>query len=148
MARSSRGGVVAVLDDGDRLLNLAGIAIVGFILIGVGTIVIAGLNAGNTAGTPEAEWQLVRVNDTHVQIGHVGGDNVSSRELAVTVGGENASVDWRGVVGQGDATIFRAEPMSTVRLYWTAPKGDRILLQTWPNAGASRTGEGRLVGRS
>lgn len=128
-----------MLDDGDRLLNLAGIALVAFILIGVGTIVIAGLNAGNTTGAPDAEWTLVRVNDTHVQLGHVGGSNVSASNLVVTVDGDERATGWQGQVGRGDVSLFPAPPNATVRLYWTNAQEERILLETWPNAGASRS---------
>ena len=127
-----------MLDDGDRILDLVGIALVGLILVGAGMIVVAGLNAGDSAGAPESDWKLVRVNETHVQVGHVGGEATRARNLTVTVDGNERPTTWDGNVSRGDVTLVRADPGATVRLYWTSSNDDRILLETWPEANGSR----------
>ncbi|PSQ19172.1 hypothetical protein BRD00_02705 [Halobacteriales archaeon QS_8_69_26] len=127
-----------MLDDGDRLLDLVGVALVAFILVGAGMVVVAGLNAGNDAGAPDADWTLVRVNDSHVQVGHLGGDAARADHLSLTVDGTERTTGWEGNVTQGDVALVRADPGATARLYWTSDDGDRILLETWPEANGSR----------
>lgn len=127
-----------MLDDGDRILDLVGVALVAFILVGAGMVVVAGLNAGNNSGAPETDWTLVRVNDSHVQIGHVGGDSVRAANLAVTVDGTDRSASWEGNVSRGDVALVPAERGATVRLYWSSTDDDRILLETWPGGNGSR----------
>lgn len=78
-----------MIDDGDRLLDLFGVVLVVFIIVSVGILVLAAMNAPSqqSANEPNVNWTLQRINATHVQISHDGGDPVSSSELIVTVDG-------------------------------------------------------------
>lgn len=128
------GGGDAALDeggDGDRLLLLVGIALFGILAFAFGVIVIGGMNPAWGEDTPEAEWELDRVNETHVSIVHREGDVVEARELTVTVGGRERRVSWSGRVGPGDTGVLRAEEGDIVRLYWTGGRGTRDLLEEW-----------------
>jgi hypothetical protein len=120
-----------MLDDGDRLLDLIGVGLVLFIVIALAVIVLAAMNAPYSGDTPETDWRIQRVNETHVQVSHAGGDAIESSNLVVEVGGVTHHPDWPAQISTGDSGIVRAEPGQTIQLYWTGGRGDRALLQRW-----------------
>jgi hypothetical protein len=128
---SDGGGAGEEGGAGDRLLLLVGIVLFGVLAFAFGVIVIGGMNPAWGEDAPEAEWELDRVNDTHVGIVHGGGDAVDARELTVTVGGRERRVSWSGEVGPGDRGVLRAGEGDIVRLYWTGGRGTRDLLEEW-----------------
>jgi hypothetical protein len=122
-----------MIDDGDRLLNLFGVAIALFIVVGVVGVVVAGLGGPSVeiADAPSATWSLERLNDSHVQLTHRGGDPVEAADLVVTADGVRRRVSWNGAVSDGDAGVVRADRGVLVQLYWTTDTGERVKLQTW-----------------
>jgi hypothetical protein len=120
-------------DDGDRLLNLLGVVLAAFIVVGVVGVVLAGLGGPSTSvdDAPNANWTAERVNESHVRLTHRGGDVVPSTDLVVTVDGVRRRVSWRGLVTEGDAGVVRAGSGTTVELYWTDETGERIELREW-----------------
>ncbi len=122
-----------MLDDGDRLLTLFGAAVALFIVVGLVGVVIAGLGGPSTdvTGAPDSEWSLERLNDSHVQIMHRGGEAVPATDLVVTVDGVRRRVSWTGVVGDGDTGAVRAGRDVLVQLYWTTDAGERVKLRSW-----------------
>jgi hypothetical protein len=120
-------------DDGDRLLNLFGLAVALFIVVGVVGVVVAGLGGPSTdvAAAPDATWSLERLNDSHVRLTHQGGEAVPAADLVVTAGGVRRRVSWSGVVDDGDAGVVRAGRGVLVQLYWTTDTGERVKLRSW-----------------
>lgn len=118
---------------GDRLLTLFGVALAGFIVVGLVGVVIAGLGgpSDRAANAPEAEWTLERVNDSHVRVVHAGGDAVPAEDLVVTVDGVRRRASWDGVVSEGDPGVVHADRGTVVQLYWTNEVGERVKLQDW-----------------
>jgi hypothetical protein len=118
---------------GDRLLNLLGVVVALFVVVGLVGVVLAGLGGPSTdaADAPDAAWTLDRVNGSHVRIVHAGGDAVPASDLVVTVDGVRRRVSWDGVVEEGDAGVVRADRGLIVQLYWTNEVGERIKLRGW-----------------
>jgi hypothetical protein len=120
-------------DDGDRLLNLLGVVLAGFILVGLVGVVLAGLGgpSDRAANAPDADWTLERVNGSHVRVAHAGGDAVPAEDLVVTVDGVRRRASWDGVVSEGDSGVVHADRGMVVQLYWTNEVGERVKLQDW-----------------
>ena len=120
---------------GDRLLNLFGVVLALFLVVGVVGVVLAGIG-GQTEdldSAPEVDWSLERLNDSHVRLTHGGGPAVPASDLVVTVDGVRRRVSWTGLVTDGDSGTVRADPGMLVQLYWTTERGERIKLREWPS---------------
>lgn len=130
------------LDDGDRVLTLLGVALVAFIVVALGVLFLAASDAGDQASpAPDAEWDLTRVNDSHVRVVHAGGEPVRTERLLVTVDGRPRRVSWPASrVGTDDAAVVPAEPGSTVALYWERPTARRAVLARWQLDGTAGAG--------
>jgi FlaG/FlaF family flagellin (archaellin) len=129
--------VSGFLDDGDRILDLVGVALAATILLSVAVMVFAAATVPSQAPAdpPAANWTLDRANDTHVRITHVGGEPVSAASLVVTADGTERRVDgWSGVVARGDGGVVHAREGRIVRLYWTTDEGERVRLASWEEA--------------
>jgi hypothetical protein len=121
------------MSDADRLLDIGGIVLGVTILLMIGALAVAFVEApsGGTSGGPPSEWSLERVNDTHVRITHEGGEAVATDRLVVTVDGHNRRVTWEGTVVEGDSGTVRAGSDRLVRLYWVTDQGERVRLDDW-----------------
>lgn len=119
--------------DGDRLLNVLGVVLALFILVGLVGVVLAGLSGPSTdvEDAPDVDWTLERVNDSHVRLTHGGGDVVPATDLVVTVDGVRRRVSWSGNVVEGDTGAVRADRGMIVELFWTNDVGERIKLESW-----------------
>ncbi|AUV80265.1 hypothetical protein C2R22_00130 [Salinigranum rubrum] len=122
-----------MLDDGDRLLTLFGVAVTLFVVVGLVGVVVAGLSGPSTEirEAPDSDWSLERLNDSHVRITHQGGEAVPATDLVVTADGVRRRVSWRGVVSDGDTGVVRADRGVLVQLYWTSDAGERVKLRSW-----------------
>ena len=120
-------------DDGDLLLNVLGVVLALFIVVGLVGVVLSGISGPSTqvADAPDATWTLERINESHVQLTHSGGDAVPASDLVVTVDGVRRRVSWSGVVNEGDTGVVRADRGLVVQLYWTNEVGERVKLQDW-----------------
>ena len=119
---------------GERLLDLIGLLIVFGFVFGIGTLLFFSGGTGPAdprPSAPDANWTVERVNDTHVQLGHVGGDAVQSDALALTVDGEERPVPWSGEVSSGDVALVRVPGGATLELRWTGGSGDPVSLGEW-----------------
>lgn len=122
-----------MIDDGDRLLDLFGLAVALFVVVGVVGVVVAGLGgpSGDAAAAPDATWSLERLNDSHVRLTHRGGEAIPAADLVVTADGVRRRVSWGGVVSEGDTGVVRAGRGDVVQLYWTTDTGERVKLRSW-----------------
>jgi hypothetical protein len=118
-------------DDGDRLLNLVGAALVLAVILSVGLLVVVAANGPTSTSGPDAEWTLSRVNDTHVRITHAGGERTHASNLVVTVDGRERRVSWTGELTREDSGVVHARASQVVRLYWLPDHGNRELLARW-----------------
>jgi len=116
----------------DRILDLIGILIVVGLVFGLGTLIFFSGSgpADPSPSAPDANWTTERLNATHVQLAHTGGETIPSDDLAVTVDGEERPVPWSGDVGRGDVGVVRVAQGEEVTLSWTGG-GDRVTLGEW-----------------
>lgn len=124
------------MDSDDRILDIIGLLIVLGVVAGIGILVFFGGNTGPAnpqPAPPDANWTLSRMNATHVQVGHLGGDAVESENLLVTVGGEQRPARWsETTVDRGRTGTVRADANQSITLYWTgSPSEDRVELAAW-----------------
>jgi FlaG/FlaF family flagellin (archaellin) len=120
-----------MFEDGERLLDVVGVALVVAVLLALGVVAVA-VGAGPTGdAAPDAEWSLERVNDSHVRITHAGGDPVPAAELVITVDGLQRNEEWSGVVTPEESAVVRASERELVRIYWDAGRGERELFTQW-----------------
>ena len=120
--------------DGDRLLDLFGVAPVlailgAFALIGIG--VTSAPQESTT--TPETEWTLTRVNESRVRVSHAGGEPVRIEHLSVAVDGQPRRVRWTATtLVDGEYGVVRASEGIRVTLVWERSEADRTILERWP----------------
>jgi hypothetical protein len=117
--------------DGDRILRIAGIALVAAIVVALGVMAIAFASGPPETSGINANWSLERVNDTHARIVHGGGEPVEGEPLVVTVDSYERRIAPPDVVVEGDAIVFEARPDQVTRLYLDAGRGESELLGTW-----------------
>ncbi|WP_049899210.1 type IV pilin [Halococcus agarilyticus] len=123
-------------DDGDRLLNVIGAAlVVALVVVIVVGVVIAVNVPANRVDPPDAEWSFHQANETHVRITHDAGEAVDGAALVVTVDGYSRHPPWSREVRAGEAVAVEASRSQVVRLYWDGGRSDRVQL-------ASRYGTG------
>ncbi|MFC6988948.1 hypothetical protein ACFQJD_09900 [Haloplanus sp. GCM10025708] len=123
-----------MLEDGDRILNLVGAALVLALIASLGLLVVVASEGPATAAGPDTEWSLSRVNETHVRIAHAGGERTHASNLVVTVDGRERSVSWTGVLTRGDSGALHARSTQVIRLYWLPEDGNRELLARWQSS--------------
>lgn len=90
------------------------------LLVGVTLLFLGPLSGVLDPGPspPQAEWTYERVNDTHVQVAHLRGEEARASRLRLTVDGTERSVDWPETVSSGTVVLVRADPGSTVEVVW------------------------------
>lgn len=108
-----------------------GIALV-IVLVAAGLLIVGPLSgsAGTPASPPDADFTAARINDSYVQVGHVGGDDVAGDRLSLVVDGEERSPGWPDTVSKGEVIMVRADANSTMTLYWTG-EDERTELDNW-----------------
>lgn len=116
-----------MLEDGNRILDLVGLALV------LGVVVAVGVVALNFAppegdGAPDADWTVERVNDSAVRITHAGGEPVRTDEIRVTVDSLERDADWTDPVTADESTTVPANEGSLVRVVWNGGRGDREVM--------------------
>lgn len=120
-----------MLDDGERVLNLIGVALVVVIVVSVAAIALSSLS-GQPDATPDADWTLTRVNDSFVRITHAGGEPVATTNLTVAVDGRPRHPAWtREVLTDGEHGVVRADGDATVVLFWEREAAKRRVLERW-----------------
>jgi len=113
----------------DRKLDVLGAVLVVVVILGVGLAVFGAIEISEGGGeqTPEANFSVERINDTHVRLEHAGGDVVRGEELILTIDGREYVPDrsFPPSVAEGDGTVVRVNEGQTLRVYWTGDRGPR-----------------------
>lgn len=118
-----------MIDDGDRLLNVVGAALVVALVVVIAVGIVIAVNVpANEVDPPDAEWTFEQVNATHVRIAHDAGESVAGSALIVTVDGYSRHPSWPSEVTVGEAVAVEAARGQVVRLYWDGGRTDRVQL--------------------
>jgi hypothetical protein len=117
-----------------RILALIALVLVALIGYGVAAAVLSA-SSGSDVGddAPRADWNLTRINDTHVDLVHAGGESVPVEQLFLSVNGTTRYPNWndRHVVLPQDAGTFQAERGSSIVLIWQRTASDQVVLERW-----------------
>lgn len=117
----------------DRKLDVLGVILAIGIVVGVGLGVFAALEGsqGGDEPTPEVNFSVERVNDTHVRLVHASGDTVRGEDLVLTVNNrERGQETFPTSFAEGESTIVRAAEERTITVYWTGGRGPRERLDS------------------
>lgn len=117
----------------DRKLDVLGVLLAIGIVLGVGLAVFGALEISDGGGepTPEVNFSVDRVNDTHVRLVHAGGDTVRAEELVLTIDGrEVPPQEFPASVSEGDETVVQVDAGQTLRVYWTGGRATRERLDS------------------
>tara|TARA_B110000116_G_C16739590_1_gene537834 strand:+ start:139 stop:543 length:405 start_codon:yes stop_codon:yes gene_type:complete len=67
---------------------------------------------------PTVEWEIQRINSTHISIAHISGESIESKRTIVTVEGRSRPIGRVGYIGKGDVIITQAYEGTLVELFW------------------------------
>lgn len=111
----------------DRKLDLLGVVLGVVILLSVGLLVYSAVSgpAEDRFQPPDANWSVERVNDSHVEVVHAGGDPVRAERIAISVNGRERPTPFEGQVREGDAALLTVSPDQSVEIAWTGGSGTR-----------------------
>lgn len=118
----------------DRKLDVIGVVLVLAIVLGVGLAVFDAIEISEGGGepTPELNFTVERINDSHLRLEHAGGDTVRGRELVLTIDGRERVPQDRfpPSVSEGDGAIVQIDEGHTLRVYWTGDRATRERLDS------------------
>ena len=125
---------LCMVEDSDRLLDVVGVVLLVALIGALGLIVVVGMNPPSSQGpdqSPDTNWELQPINDTHVRITYAGSEPVPTENLTVTVSQYPRAVSWSGVLTSGDSGVLKARTGDVVRLYRKEGRDGRTLLERW-----------------
>lgn len=116
-----------MLDDGDTILRLVGVALVLGVVFAGGVVALQ-FDTPEQQQVPDADWAVERLNDTHVRVTHDGGDPVRTENLHVTVDGLERATDFTDPAAPGDSTVVPASDGALVRVAWEGGRTEREIM--------------------
>lgn len=118
----------------DRKLDVAGVVFAIAIVLGFGLALFGAFEIADGGGepTPELNFTVERINDSHVRLVHAGGDTVRGEELILNIDGRERvpSQPFPTAVSEGEGTIVEVGEGHTLRVYWTGDRGTRERLDS------------------
>lgn len=117
-----------MLEDGDRILNLVGVALVLAVAVALGVVAI-NFDPPEDATEPGGNWSIERVDDSTVRVVRAGGEPLPADEIVVTVDGVRRNSDWTDPIVSGSSATVDASEGSLVRVVWTSGRGNRARLE-------------------
>ena len=67
---------------------------------------------------PGIEWDIERINSTHVSIKHIAGDPIEVESVLITVEGRGRPIHKVDSIEQGDAIVTQAYEGTLVEIFW------------------------------
>lgn len=120
--------------DRDLNLDIIGLIVAALLVFSLATVAFTILETSSRhEAAPDADWRLDRVNDTHVELRHMGGEPADARNLTVVLREDDeVEVHWSAdPVREGDHAVVRASPGTVVRLYWQGGRTEGVFLESW-----------------
>lgn len=120
-------------DGGDHRLNWIGLVLILLLVLSVAMLVVVAISVPQqSAATPDVNWTLTRINESHVRLTHAGGPPVRTANLTVTVDGVPRRPQWTAsTLTAGESGVIRVGAASKLTLLWKQSAHDRDLLQRW-----------------
>ena len=113
-----------MLEDGDRILRLVGVALVLAVAIALGVIAI-NFDTPAEGREPAGNWSVERVDNSRVEVTRTDGEPVAPDEIVVTVDGVRRNAEWTDPIVPGSTVTVDASEGSLVRVVWAAGRGER-----------------------
>jgi hypothetical protein len=113
-----------MLEDGDRILRLVGVALVLAVAAALGVIAL-NFDTPAEGAEPGGNWSVERVDNSRVEVTRTSGDPVPADEIVVTVDGVRRNADWTDPIVPGSSTTVDASEGSLVRVVWAGGRGER-----------------------
>lgn len=130
-----------MFEDRDLALDALGALILVGLVAALGVAVLAAMAGPTGASAPDAEFELDRINETHVEITHAGGEPVDTEKLVVTVVRYERQPSWDGTLFEGSSGVVQAQEGQIVKLSWNGGRADQVLLERWEPGNATTTAE-------
>ncbi|MCH2453786.1 MAG: hypothetical protein MK159_04165 [Halobacteriales archaeon] len=67
---------------------------------------------------PGIEWDIERINSTHVSIKHISGEPIGVESVLITVEGRGRPIHKTGSIEQGDVIVTQAYAETLVEIFW------------------------------
>ena len=67
---------------------------------------------------PGIEWDIERINSTHVSIKHISGEPIGVESVLITVEGRGRPIHKTGSIEQGDVIVTQAYEGTLVEIFW------------------------------
>jgi len=111
--------------DDFELIDVFGAVVLLLLLASVAVVVFATPEVSQRPEPPEADWSIEKVNDSHIQIRHEGGEPVDPENLTIIVKEYPRPTEWSmngsdGLVREGDYTYIQISDDQDIALYWSA----------------------------
>lgn len=108
-----------------ELVDAAGIFILMLLVASVAVIVVATPEVADRDEPPDSEWTVEHVNDSYMQMRHVGGEPVALENLTVIIEEYPRPTKWYGnvtggYVTEGGYTLIEVSDGQTIALYWSS----------------------------
>ena len=99
---------------------------IGKIALILGIVLSLLLVAVQITGTPEVqqrdmpgiEWDIERINSTHVSIKHILGEPIQVESVLITVEGRGRPIHKVDPIEQGDVIVTQAYAETLVEIFW------------------------------
>lgn len=118
-----------------ELVDAAGIFILILLVASVAVIIVATPEVSERDEPPDSNWTVEKVNDSHMEVRHVGGEPVALENLTVIIGEYPRPTEWSGNVSggyvtEGGYTSIEVSEGETIALYWSSSEDTirRVLL--------------------
>tara|TARA_Y100000817_G_scaffold167285_1_gene130820 strand:+ start:1284 stop:1664 length:381 start_codon:yes stop_codon:yes gene_type:complete len=67
---------------------------------------------------PGIEWDIERINSTHVSVKHIAGDPIEVESVLITVEGRGRPIHKVDSIEQGDVIVTQAYEGTLVEIFW------------------------------
>jgi len=67
---------------------------------------------------PGIEWDIERINSTHILVKHVSGEPIEVERVLITVEGRGRPIHKIGLIEEGDAIVAQAYVGTLIEVFW------------------------------
>lgn len=67
---------------------------------------------------PGIEWDIERINSTHILVKHVSGEPIEVERVLITVEGRGRPIHKIGLIEKGDSIVTQAYSGTLIEVFW------------------------------